>query len=160
MAAETEASQESLPPATQMLYCDVALPVPLDLIFTYEAGDLEPIVGGRVVVPFGRGAEKKLSGIVTRVHHEPPAGRQLKRVARVLDSVPVLDPELLALGRWIAQYYLAPLGEVYRTMLPLQAEFRQAFGYRITRAWRRGAVRRGGRGFGGARSGRSRAPGE
>ena len=74
-----------------MLYCDVALPVPLDLIFTYEAGDLEPIVGGRVVVPFGRGAEKKLSGIVTRVHHEPPAGRQLKRVARVLDSVPVLD---------------------------------------------------------------------
>jgi primosomal protein N' (replication factor Y) len=132
MAAESEALQESLPPATQKLYCDVALPVPLDLIFTYEAGELEPIVGGRVVVPFGRGAEKKLSGIVTRVHREPPAGRQLKRVARVLDSAPVLDQELLALGRWIAQYYLAPLGEVYRTMLPLQAEFRQAFGYRIT----------------------------
>ena len=132
MAAESEALQESLLPATPMLYCDVALPVPLDLIFTYEAGELEPIVGGRVMVPFGRGAEKKLSGIVTRVHREPPAGRQLKRVARVLDSVAVLDQELLALGRWIAQYYLAPLGEVYRTMLPLQAEFRQAFGYRIT----------------------------
>jgi primosomal protein N' (replication factor Y) len=132
MAAESEALPESPPPATQRLYCDVALPVPLDLIFTYEAGELEPVVGGRVVVPFGRGAEKKLSGIVTRVHHEPPEGRQLKRVARVLDSAPVLDQELLALGKWIAQYYLAPLGEVYRTMLPLQAEFRQAFGYRIT----------------------------
>jgi primosomal protein N' (replication factor Y) len=132
MATESAASQGSLLPATGTLYCDVALPVPLDLIFTYEAGDLAPIVGGRVVVPFGRGAEKKLSGIVTRVHHEPPETRKLKRVARVLDSAPVLDQELLALGRWIAQYYLAPLGEVYRTMLPLQAEFRQAFGYRIT----------------------------
>jgi len=132
MAAESAASQRSLLPATETLYCDVALPVPLDIIFTYEAGDLEPIVGGRVVVPFGKGAEKKLSGIVTRVHHEPPATRKLKRVLQVLDTAPVFDENLLALGRWIAQYYLAPLGEVYRTMLPLQAEFRQAFGYRIT----------------------------
>ncbi len=114
------------------VYCDVALPVPLDAIFTYEAGPLEPVAGGRVVVPFGRGAEKKLSGIVTRVHCDPPETRKLKRVLQVLDSVPVLDENLLALGQWIARYYLAPIGEVYRTMLPLQAEFRQAFGYRIT----------------------------
>ncbi|HVJ06073.1 MAG TPA: primosomal protein N' [Candidatus Saccharimonadales bacterium] len=120
------------PPETQTVYCDVALPVPLDAIFTYEAGDLDPIVGGRVVVPFGRGAEKRLSGIVTRVHNEPPETRKLKRILQVLDTLPVLDDSLLALGKWIAQYYLAPIGEVYRTMLPLQAEFRQAFGYRIT----------------------------
>ncbi len=119
-------------PGTQTVYCDVALPVPLDAIFTYEAGDLDPIVGGRVVVPFGRGAEKRLSGIVTRVHNEPPETRKLKRILQVLDTLPVLDDSLLALGKWIAQYYLAPIGEVYRTMLPLQAEFRQAFGYRIT----------------------------
>jgi primosomal protein N' (replication factor Y) len=121
-------------PESECLYCDVALPVPLDALFTYEAGELEPVVGGRVVVPFGRGAEKKLSGIVTRIHREPPATRnfKVKRVLQVLDTLPVLDESLLALGRWIAQYYLAPVGEVYRSMLPLQAEFRQAFGYRIT----------------------------
>jgi primosomal protein N' (replication factor Y) len=130
--AASTATQASLLPETQTIYCDVALPVPLDAIFTYEAGELEPIVGGRVVVPFGRGAEKKLSGIVTRVHSDPPETRKIKRVAQVLDTLPVLDENLLALGRWIAQYYLAPIGEVYRTMLPLQAEFRQAFGYRIT----------------------------
>ncbi len=62
--------QGSLLPETQAVYCDVALPVPLDAVFTYEAGELEPVAGGRVVVPFGRGAEKKLSGIVTRVHRE------------------------------------------------------------------------------------------
>ena len=126
------ATQTSLLPVPQTLYCDVALPVPLDLIFTYQAGDLDPIVGGRVVVPFGRGAEKKLSGIVTRIHHEPPETRKIKRILQVLDTLPVLDENLLALGRWIARYYLAPIGEVYRSMLPLQAEFRHAFGYRIT----------------------------
>ncbi len=131
MPAES-GTQASLLPETQAVYCDVALPVPLDALFTYDAGTLDPIVGGRVVVPFGRGAEKKLSGIVTRVHSEPPETHKLKRVLQVLDTLPVLDDDLLALGRWIAQYYLAPIGEVYRTMLPLQAEFRQAFGYRIT----------------------------
>ena len=123
--------QGSLLAVEQPLCCDVALPVPLDQLFTYEAGALEPIVGGRVVVPFGAGAEKKLSGIVVRVHNEPPT-RKLKKVLQVLDAVPVLDEPLLALGQWIARYYLAPIGEVYRSMLPLQAEFRQAFGYLIT----------------------------
>ena len=119
-------------PDTNALYCDVALPVPLEAVFTYEAGELEPVVGGRVVVPFGRGPERRLSGIVTRLHHEAPATHQAKRVLQVLDTEPVLDESLLALGRWIAQYYLAPPGEVYRSMLPLQAEFRPACGYRIT----------------------------
>jgi primosomal protein N' (replication factor Y) len=131
-SAASGPAQASLLPAPQTLYCDVALPVPLDMLFTYEAGALEPVVGGRVVVPFGKGAEKKLSGIVTRIHNEPPATRKLKRVLQVLDSLPVLSDDLLALGQWIARYYLAPIGEVYRSMLPLQAEFRQAFGYCIT----------------------------
>ena len=51
----------------------------------------------------------------------------------MLDSVPVLDDQLLALGRWIADYYLAPIGEVFRSMLPLNAEFKRAIAYRITK---------------------------
>ena len=114
-------------------YCDVALPGPLDGVFTYAINSGAPVAGGRVLVPFGKGSERKLTGIVTRIHNEAPAaGIKVKRVAQVIDTVPVLDENLLALGRWIAQYYLAPLGEVYRTMLPLQAEVRRAFGYRIT----------------------------
>ena len=50
----------------------------------------------------------------------------------MLDAAPVLDEQLLRLGRWIADYYLAPIGEVFRTMLPLIAEFKRAIGYRIT----------------------------
>ena len=50
----------------------------------------------------------------------------------VLDPAPVLDAQLMKLGKWIADYYLAPLGEVFRTMLPLSAEFKRTITYRIT----------------------------
>src|SRR5262249_45243556 len=38
----------------------------------------------------------------------------------------------LRLGRWIADYYLAPIGEVFRSMVPLTAEFKRIVGYRST----------------------------
>jgi primosomal protein N' (replication factor Y) len=72
-----------------------------------------------------------MSGLVTALHDRVPEVRT-KDLLAVLDSSPVLDSQLLALGKWISDYYLAPLGEVLRTMLPLQAEFKRTVGYRIT----------------------------
>lgn len=110
-------------------FCDVALPVPLDMVFTYRVpADVSPIVGGRVLVPF---REKRMSGIVIEVHDREPSVKT-KSIFSVLDASPVLDGQLLRLGRWIADYYLAPVGEVFRTMLPLEAEFRRTVVYRIT----------------------------
>lgn len=114
------------------LFADVALPVPLDSTFTYVIADAQPVVGGRVLVPFGQGQGKTLSGIVTKLHDEKPTAKVIKRIAQVIDTEPVLDERLIALGRWIAGYYMAPIGEVLQTMLPLRAEFRQQFGYRIS----------------------------
>ncbi len=109
-------------------FCDVALPVPLDMVFTYEIKEAAPVIGGRVLVPF---RNERLAGIVTALHDRPPS-MQAKAVLQVLDSQPLLDATLLQLGSWISQYYLAPLGEVFRTMLPLGAEIRKAKIYRIT----------------------------
>ena len=50
----------------------------------------------------------------------------------MLDDEPLLSEHLLALAEWIAGYYLAPLGEVLRGMLPLMAEVRRFVYYRIT----------------------------
>ncbi len=114
------------------LFCDAALPVPLDMVFTYAIPPgMEPVVGGRVLVPF---RQQRLSGIVVELHDRPPTSSQvkIKKVIEALDLSPVLDEQLLKLGKWIADYYLAPLGEVYRTMLPLAAEFKRAIAYRIT----------------------------
>src|SRR6266478_6380758 len=110
-------------------FCDVALPVPLDTAFSYRVPEgMEPAVGGRVLVPF---RQQRMSGIVVGLHDRKP-GVQTKNVVSVLDPVPVIDAQLMRLGRWIADYYLAPLGEVFRTMLPLSAEFKRAITYRIT----------------------------
>jgi primosomal protein N' (replication factor Y) (superfamily II helicase) len=112
-------------------FCDVALAVPLDLAFTYRVPEaMQPVVGGRVLVPF---RQQRMSGVVTALHDRAPKV-QAKNIFSVLDSSPVLDEALVKLGTWIADYYLAPLGEVFRTMLPLSAEFKRAISYRITDA--------------------------
>jgi primosomal protein N' (replication factor Y) len=110
-------------------FCDVALAVPLDMAFTYRVpAGMAPVVGGRVLVPF---RQQRMSGIVVELHDRKPSV-QTKNVISALDSEPVLDESLIRLGKWIADYYLAPIGEVFRTMLPLNAEFKRTITYRIT----------------------------
>ena len=110
-------------------FCDVALAVPLDMAFTYSISDrTTPVLGGRVLVPF---RQQRMSGVVVDLHDRPPSVTT-KNILQVLDTAPVLDEQLLRLGRWIADYYLAPVGEVFRTMLPLSAEFKKSIAYRIT----------------------------
>jgi primosomal protein N' (replication factor Y) (superfamily II helicase) len=116
------------------LFADVALPVPLDMAFTYAIPPgMEPVVGGRVLVPF---RQQRMSGIVVELHDRAPQATapavKIKNVIEALDLSPVLNEQLLKLGRWIADYYLAPVGEVFRTMLPLSAEFKRTVAYRIT----------------------------
>ena len=115
-------------------YVDVALPVPLDQLFTYAVNGVEPVVGARVLVPF---AGQRLMGVVMRVHEEAPEGVEVKPIQQVLDDGALLPDELMELARWIAQYYVAPLGEVLRGMLPLGAEVRRQFVYRITEMGRK-----------------------
>jgi primosomal protein N' (replication factor Y) (superfamily II helicase) len=121
------------------LFCDVALPVPLDQVFTYAvngagSGD-GPVVGARVLVPF---SGQRLMGVVVRVHDDAPAeGFEIKPVQQVLDEAALLPDELMKLAGWIASYYVAPLGEVLRGMLPLAAEVKRHFTYRIAEAGRK-----------------------
>jgi primosomal protein N' (replication factor Y) len=116
-------------------YCDVALPVPLDRPFTYAVNGVAPAVGARVLVPF---SGQRLMGVVVRVHDERPAdGIEVKPVQQVLDESPLLPDELMRLAEWIAQYYVAPLGEVLRGMMPLAAEVKRQFVYRIAEPGRR-----------------------
>ncbi|MGA2898004.1 MAG: primosomal protein N' [Acidobacteriaceae bacterium] len=116
-------------------FCDVALPVPLDRCFTYAINEAVPAVGARVLVPFGG---QRLMGVVVRVHDDRPTdAAAIKPVQQVLDDEPLLSDELMHLAKWIAQYYVAPLGEVLRGMLPLAAEVRRHFVYRIAEAGQR-----------------------
>jgi len=111
-------------------FCEVALPVPLDRTFTYAVHEDETALrGARVIAPF---RNEKLIGVVTATGVAEPTDFETKYLEAILDDEPLLSEHLLKLAEWIAGYYLAPLGEVLRSMLPLMAEVRRTVYYRIT----------------------------
>jgi primosomal protein N' (replication factor Y) (superfamily II helicase) len=115
--------------------CEVSLPVPLDQTFSYlvPASMVEQVLrGSRVLVPFG---QRQLAGVVMGV--QPHDGEAKRRsVLRVLDAEAVFDEKLLELGAWIASYYCASAGEVYRVMAPLAGEIRKQLNFELTDAGR------------------------
>lgn len=101
-----------------MRYVDVILPRPLEGYFTYAITDelaTRVKLGVRVLVPFG--SSKTCTAMAVRVHDEKPAF-DTKAVLQVVDSTPMLLPQQLDLWQWIAQYYMAPIGDVYTAALP------------------------------------------
>jgi primosomal protein N' (replication factor Y) len=105
-------------------FCNVALPVPLRTTFTYavpEASRDSAQPGSRVLVPF---RNKAMVGVIVSMAEQGPEGTAVREIAKVLDAQPALTPKLIELGQWIAGYYLAPPGEVFRAMLPPVAELR------------------------------------
>jgi primosomal protein N' (replication factor Y) len=116
-------------------FCDVALPVPLDRAFTYDLGHRAAEIGARVLVPFGG---QRLVGVIVGLHDTPPAEDvEIKSVETILDEAALLPNDLMELGKWIASYYCAPLGEVLRGMMPLTAEVRRQWTYRIAEQGRK-----------------------
>ncbi len=102
-----------------MTYADVILPVPLNGFFTYAvpfAMQMGIARGCRVLVPFGRG--KHYVGMVARLHDEKPLGYEVKEIEQLLDREPILLPSQFKLWEWIADYYMSPIGEVYKAALP------------------------------------------
>ena len=107
------------------MFVDVILPLPLDGVFTYSVpASMEGQVqrGFRVLVPLGR--NKTYVGVISDIHNKAPEGYQTKDILQVLDVSPILLDSQLKLWQWIADYYMSPLGEVYKAALPsgLKAE--------------------------------------
>ena len=108
-----------------MNYADLILPLPLQGTFTYAVpAQMQAVVkvGMRVLVPFGR--NKTYLGIVARLHDRQPQGYEVKPISQLMDEEPIVTPEQLKLWQWIADYYLSPIGDVYKAALPagLKAE--------------------------------------
>ena len=108
-----------------MNYADIILPVPLNSLFTYSIPENMKSavqVGIRVLVPFGK--NKHYIGIIANLHNEQPKGYQVKDLLQLIDIQPILPPHQYRLWQWIADYYMSPIGEVYKAALPagLKAE--------------------------------------
>ena len=121
-------------------FCNVALPVPLRTTFTYAVpeslqGTLQP--GSRVLVPFRK---KSMVGVVVELAESAPPETKIREITSVLDFVPAVTPKLIELAHWIAAYYLAPVGEVFRTMLPPVTELKSQRQILLTDAGRAAAA--------------------
>jgi primosomal protein N' (replication factor Y) len=78
--------------------------------------------GQRVEVPFGKN-NKRIAAFVVKVitdQDEIHKSKQfrLKTVKAILDPVSLLAPQQMGLARWIAEYYVCPLGQVLAAMVP------------------------------------------
>ena len=108
-----------------MRYVEVILPLPLEGTFTYTVPDallnkVVPCV--RLLVPFGK--TKTYIGICDTYPSDHPNnnndndGIEYKAILAILDDGPVLLPQQLQLWHWIANYYMSPIGDVYKVALP------------------------------------------
>ena len=112
-----------VPLQNMMHYADLILPVPLQGLFTYAVPEgMSVRVGMRVLVTFGR--SKTYLGIVVKVHDVKPESYAVKPITQVMDEAPIVTERQLRLWQWISDYYLSPIGEVYKAALPsgLKAE--------------------------------------
>ena len=108
-----------------MNFADIILPVPLDGTFTYAVPpqwQQQAAPGCRVLVPFGRG--KQYVGLIATLHDNRPEGYEVKDILMLIDTQPILLSEQYRLWQWIADYYMSPVGEVFKAALPagLKAE--------------------------------------
>ena len=98
-------------------FVDVVFPASLETALTYrvpEAWRALATPGKRVLAPLGR---RNVTGYLVGTRGSAPVA-EVKDFCEILDAEPLLDAHLLALTRWVADYYLCPWGEVIRTALP------------------------------------------
>ena len=101
------------------LYVQVILPLPLHDAYTYRVPEIWQKVirpGQRVVVQFG--SRKLYAALVYSLSKVAPRDMEVKDMLELLDEEPVILPENLELWRWISEYYVCTLGDVFRAALP------------------------------------------
>jgi primosomal protein N' (replication factor Y) len=109
---------------------EVAVTLPLRGTFTYRdpRRGAEPVpIGTQVVVPFGG---RTVTGFV--VGHAAVAHGEVRDIEEIVAGEPAFDEGMIAFGRWVADYYHAPLGEVLRAALPQGEKAEAVRAVRIT----------------------------
>ncbi len=107
----------------QKSYAEVVLPLPLRQTFTYSMPSIiaeNAKLGARLLVPFGK---RQLTGYIVTIHEELQKDLEideskLKEAVELLDEEPLINPEILRLTQWTADYYSCSWGEVLKASLP------------------------------------------
>ncbi len=99
-------------------FAEIAVPIPLYQALTYSVPDRWRAlaqVGCRARVRVGK---RRLVGVIVALREEPPQGFEVRPLEEVIDLVPIVDRALLELAEFASDYYVAPIGEVLRGVVP------------------------------------------
>ena len=103
----------------ETLFAELVIPVPIDKLFTYRVPasmNKQIKVGQRAIVQFG--AKKIQTGIILKLHNQPPVEYEAKYILELLDENEIIYDQQFKLYQWMASYYMCTLGEVVNAALP------------------------------------------
>ena len=103
----------------ETFFAELVLPVPIPKLFTYRvpaAWNGLVKTGQRAIVPFGQ--RKILTGVIAKLHHQPPVEYEAKYLLELLDETEIITPFQFQLYEWMADYYMCTIGEVMNAALP------------------------------------------
>ncbi len=104
---------------TKAFYADVILPLPVKGVFTYQiSADLcsKAQTGMRAIVQFGR--KKFYTSLIIRIHSLSPVNYEAKEIINIPDEQAIVFPIQIEFWKWMSQYYMCTLGDVFNAALP------------------------------------------
>ncbi len=100
-------------------FADIIVPLSLPKTFTYQIPK-ELIeyakIGSRSIIPFGR--SKILTGIIYKIHKNPPQSYETKEIIDLLDDIPTFNTMQLEFFSWLSDYYMCNLGDIIKAAMP------------------------------------------
>ncbi len=99
-------------------FAEIAVPLPLPAPLTYEIPPELALLAQAGVRAKVRVGKRRLTGLILALHDRRPEGFEIRPIEEIVDLEPVIPADLLELARFAAEYYLAPIGDVVRAMVP------------------------------------------
>lgn len=103
----------------ELKYADIIVPLAVPQYYTYkipnELADTIK-VGSRVTIPLGK--RRIYTGIIRKIHNEPPDIPEIREIISMLDFNPIINPTQLIFWEWLSDYYMCTTGEVMKAALP------------------------------------------
>ena len=99
------------------LFVNIAINIPLHKLFTYKVQEPyynEVEIGKRVLVPFGN---KIVTGIIVEILNQTDL-KTVRNIKSIIDEENIIPDEMISLCKWISEYYIAPIGEVFFSIIP------------------------------------------
>lgn len=112
-------------------YADIVFNLPLFSAFTYEIPShlvSSAEVGKRALVRFGK---KDYTGLITNLKDSTEVVNT-RYIKEILDDEPIITKELFDFSNWVADYYLAPIGEVLFSSIPRNINLKSIVTYNLS----------------------------